>query len=141
MQRLEPHKAGHIAAIEKIDKRADRFVTGNYTLTKGNTYKNITTLLWHPLSERRAKNKLITFFKARAGAIEIPLDDLIPVDRVTRNSKNILQIPQSFVDSYLHSFFPCTIRLCNKLPQHINDRNSLARFRSKLETHTITDAY
>ena len=62
-------------------------------VTEGNLRKNMTTLSWHPLSERRAKNKLTTLFKARTGTIEIPLiDDLILVDREIRNSKNSLQI-------------------------------------------------
>ena len=137
----DPHQAGQIESIEKIHKRAARFVTSNYILTEGNTAKNMNTLSWHPLSERRARSKLTTLFKARAGTIEIPLDDLIPVGRVTRHSKNSLQIPQSSVDSHLHSFFPSTIRLWNNLPQHIKDCNTLESFRSKLETHTIRDAY
>ena len=137
----DPHQAGQIASIEKIHKRAARFVTSNYTLTEGNTAKNMNTLSWHPLSERRARSKLITFFKARAGAIEIPLDDLTPVGRVTRHSQHSLQIPQSSVDSHLHSFFPSTIRLWNNLPQHIKACDSVASFRSKIEMHTIRDKY
>ena len=116
-------------------------MTSNYTLTEGNTARNMNTLSWHPLSERRARSKLTTLFKARAGTIEIPLDDLTPVGRVTRHSKNSLQIPQSSVDSHLHSFFPSTIRLWNNLPQHIKDCNTLESFKSKLETYTIRDAY
>ena len=87
--------------------------------------------------EHRARSNLIIFFKAKARAIKIPLDDLIPVGRVTRHSQDSLQIPQSSVDSHLHSFFPSTIRLWNNLPQQIKACDSVASFRSKLQMHTI----
>ena len=50
----DPHQKTDIEMLEKIQKRAARFVTGNYTLKEGNTQINMQRLCWHPLEERRA---------------------------------------------------------------------------------------
>ena len=112
----DPHKITQVDNLEKINKRAARFVTGNYTLAPGNTQKNMSSLNWAPLSERRARAKLITLFKAKSGIIELPLDDLKCRNSSTRSHKHNYFIPPSSVDSHLYSFFPNTIRLWNKLP-------------------------
>ncbi|MCP3888877.1 MAG: hypothetical protein GY702_08365 [Desulfobulbaceae bacterium] len=75
---MGPHKAWQIADLEKIQKRAARFVTGNYFFTEGNSNKNLSSLGWPPLAERRTRVKLTTLFKDRQGVIDIPLDDLTP---------------------------------------------------------------
>ena len=112
----DPHQAGQIANLEKIHKRAARFVTGNYSLTPGSTSTNMGELGWVPLSERRARLKIIPLSKATSRVIEIPLDDLTPVGRATRHNTGNYQITHSSVDSHLHSF-PSTLRMWNNLPQ------------------------
>ena len=42
--------------------------------------------------------EITTLHKANTGIIEIPLDDLTPVGRVTRHNTGNFQIPQSSVD-------------------------------------------
>ena len=106
-------------------KRAARFVTGNYLLIEGNTRKNMSELNWPPLTERMARIKLTILFQAKSGAIEIPMDDLIPANQntkiVTRTNTHRLLIPDSRVDTHLYSFYPNTIRLWNQLPQQSQD--------------------
>ena len=51
----DPHKKYQIDKLEKINKRAARFVTGNHKREHGNSEKNLTLLGWPPLSERRRK--------------------------------------------------------------------------------------
>ena len=133
----DPHKAWQIADLEKIQKRAARFVTGNYSFTEGNSNKNLSSLGWPPLAERRARAKLTTLFKARQGVIDIPLDDLTPLGRATRNSNLKYQIPQSSVNSHLHSFFPSSIRLWNNLPQHTKACDSVASFKTSISCLTL----
>ena len=94
----DPHQAGQIANLEKIHKRAARFVTGNYSRILGSTGLNMGKLGWVPLSERRARLKIITLRKANSKTIEIPLDDLMPISRATRHNRDNFQIPQSSVD-------------------------------------------
>ena len=141
----DPHHSSSIDNLEKIHKRAARFVTGNYALIEGNTKKNMTSLNWPPLTERRARIKLTTLYKARSGAIEIPMDDLIPANHntniVTRTNTHRIFIPDSRVDTHLYSFFPDTIRLWNQLPQQAKSCDTIAGFKQALENHTLRASY
>ena len=118
-------------------------MTGNYTLERGNTIKNMKSLNWAPLSERRARAKLLTLYKARAREIEIPLDDLVSTDPYisTRSSSLNYRTPHSSVDSHLYSFFPNTIRLWNNLPQQTKVCGTIADFKRSIETQTFRDLY
>ena len=51
----DPHHKIHIENIEKVQKAAARFVTGNYKMETGNTLKNLNILGWDSLEERRLK--------------------------------------------------------------------------------------
>ena len=59
----DPHHENHIEDIEKVQKRAARFITGNYSMETGNTRLNLDKLGWPTLEERRLQTKLITFQK------------------------------------------------------------------------------
>ena len=113
----DPYQNNQILQLEKIQKRAARFVTGNFDFTPGSTAKNMAELNWPTLAERRAGLKLKTLYKARLGLIHIPTSDLTPVASTTRRNSNHFNIPQSNINAHLHSFFPSTIRLWNSLPQ------------------------
>ena len=139
----DPHQAYLIEKLEKVQKRGARFVTGNYTLEAGNTIKNMQSLNWAPLTERRARAKLLTLFKARSREIEIPLGDLTRTypHMSTRTGSHNYRTPHSSVDSHLYSFFPDTIRLWNNLPQQTKDCGTIADFKRSLETQTLRDSY
>ena len=59
----DPHHQSHINSIEKIQKAAARFVTGNYLMENGNTAANLESLGWVSLEERRLQTKLSIFQK------------------------------------------------------------------------------
>ena len=42
----DPHYKNQIEKIEKVQKRAARYVTNNYNMTHGNTEKNMSKLKW-----------------------------------------------------------------------------------------------
>ena len=109
----DPHFQIHKERLEQIQKRAGRFVTGNYTLEAGNSKKNMQELHWETLEERRSKCKLKLFFKARMGLVDIPFD-LQPMSLSSRRP-GTYAIPTSNVDAHLFSFYPNTIRLWNSL--------------------------
>ena len=108
---------------------------GNFRLETGNTLKNMNDLDWPPLAERRARNKLILFHKAKTKTIELSLDDLVQIDSgvETRNRQNNYLLPQSSVNSHL--------RLWNNLPQQIKATESPDDFKQSLEKHTIRPTY
>ena len=133
----DPYRAYQIDQLEKINKRAARFVTGNYKREHGNTLKNMETLGWPPLSERRSRQKLTMLFKIRSNLIHIPSSDLI---QNPRKADNFL-VPSSSVDSHLYSFYPSTIRLYNSIPLNLKSSCSLPSFKASLEKITVTQSY
>ena len=82
----DPHQVNHTQELEKIQKRAARFVTGSYDLTHGSTARNLAYLEWPTLAERRAKIKVKILHKARLGLIDIPTSDLIRASATRRSS-------------------------------------------------------
>ena len=133
----DPYRQNQIDKLELINKRAARFITGNYTREHGNTHKNFETLGWCSLRERRLKAKLTLFYKIQSNLIHIPRDDLKPNPR--KSDKYL--IPSSSIDSHLFSFFPCAIRLWNSLPPSCTSRPSLDSFKASLEGTTIYPPY
>ena len=135
----DPRKSSQIDKLEKLNKRAARFITGNYTLEHGNTQKNMNALGWPPLQERRAKNKLFIFFKIRNNLVHAPHDDLVPL--LTARRPLNYYVPRSRVDAHLHSFFPSSIRLWNSLPESVKSSDSLTTFKSAVSTITVRSSY
>ena len=97
----------------------------------GMTEKNLKELGWASLEERRARSKLTTLYKARTGAISVPIEDLIINKSRTRQSSNYF-IPYSSVNSHLHSFFPSTIRLWNSISPDIQSSISVESFKGSI---------
>ena len=67
----DPYHNKDIDNFEKVQKRAARFVTGNYRMETGNTRVNINKLGWKPLQKMRAG--IYFFFKPRMGLITFGL--------------------------------------------------------------------
>ena len=136
----DPHQQKQIDSIEKVQKRAARFVTKNYARTEGNTQKNMTSLGWPPLRERRAKTKLL-LYKSLNGQIHIPVEDLAFRTSNTRSNNLNLFVPQSSVNSHKFSFFPDTIRLWNSLPPLAKFSRSLSSFEGSVKNITVRCSY
>lgn len=138
----DPHQMIHKEKLEEVQKRAARFVTGNYIFEHGNTKKNMKKLEWEPLEERRARSKVTTFFKARQKLIEIPLNHLnINVRNRRKFASHNYAVPVSTIDSHLHSFYPSTIRLWNRLPAELHECADTEIFKSKLNKITLRASY
>ena len=76
----DPYRGYQTDKLEQINKSDVRFVTGNHIRTHGGTSRNMKTLDWTPLSERRAKLKIVMLHKIRSNDIEITSDDLLPTN-------------------------------------------------------------
>ena len=137
MLRLGPHQENQILDLEKIQKRAARFATGNHDRTHGSTARNLAILEWPTLKERRAKIKLKILHKAKLGITDIPLSDLISNSITTRRSSTDYRIPQSRLDSHKFSFYPSTIRLWNSLPPNLKNVTDSDSFSRALNKHHI----
>ena len=126
----DPHQKIHIDRIERIQKSAARFVTGNYKMESGNTATNLNLLGWKTLEERRIGNKLNIFKKGLVGKIDIPTNNLILNKRQTRRGGGGPQYSREFskIDAHRNSFFPSVTRLYKKLPLEIRLCQDMEKF-------------
>ena len=106
--------------LESVQKRAARFVTGNYNYETGSMTGILGQLKWESLKKRRKDNRLILLYKGLKGKASVPTDDLIPKTRRCRNQHSMaFQTPIANTDVYKGSFFPQTIRDWNALPDSL----------------------
>ena len=106
--------------LESVQKRAARFVTGNYDYETGSMTGILGQLKWESLKKRRKDNRLILLYKGLKGKASVPTDDLIPKTRRCRNQHSMaFQTPIANTDVYKSSFFPQTIRDWNALPDSL----------------------
>ena len=117
----DPHTKCLQEELEKVQNRAARFVTRNYTFKEGSMTGILEQLKWESLKKRRTDNQLILLYKGLKGKARIPADDLIPKTRRCRNSHSkACQLPSaSIIEAYKCSFFPQTIRDWNDLPDSL----------------------
>ena len=71
--------------LESVQKRAARFVTGNYNYETESMTGILGQLKWESLKKRRKDNRLILLYKGLKGKTSVPTDDLIPKTRRCRN--------------------------------------------------------
>ena len=107
----------------------------------GNTSKNLNSLGWDTLEERRLKTKLTIFQKGRLGDIDIPTDHLALVTRPTRRGGGgpIYQKEFSNVEAHRSSFYPSTTRLWNKLPVELKTCDNMDFFTNKIKNINISE--
>ena len=97
--------------LESVQKRAARFVTGNYNYETGSVTGILGQLKWESLKKKRKDNRLILLYKGLKGKASIPTDDLIPKTRRCRNQHSMaFQTLIANTDVYKGSFFTQTIR-------------------------------
>ena len=105
---------------EKVQNRAARFVTRNYTREEGSMTIMLEQPKWESLKKRRKDNRLILLYKGLKGKAKIPTGDLIPKTRRCRNQHSMtFQIPSASVEAYKCSFSPQDIRDWNVLPDSL----------------------
>ena len=114
-----PHLSKNIAAIEKVQRRAVRFVCGDF-FKRSSVSEMLADLNWSSLEERREANQLTYLYKIINNVVFINPPALKPkISRLRRG--NSIQFNEITVktDAYLQSFLPKTARKWNKLPQEI----------------------
>ena len=130
----DPNTTTNINKLEMVQRRAARFVKGDYDRTS-----SVTTMLndlgWETLQERRRHPKASMFYSIVYGLVCIPLAPfLIPTSaRATRGHNMKFLVPQSSVNAHMYSFFPCTTRIGtnfhSRLSQHPAQRPSSCCYR------------
>ena len=127
----------NIQNIEKINRRAARFVTSNYYHTSS-VSSMIDQLEWQDLETRRQNFRLCMLFKIIHNQTCIPLSDITSPTTttsstiMTRSDVNSVLVPFARTDTYKFSFGPHTCSLWNSLPSHIKGITSIDTFKNHL---------
>ena len=155
----DPYLQKDIDNLERVQRRALRFITGDYTSRDPGSIASMRRRLNLPtLASRRQVLKLSSFFKTVEGLVPgLPIENFLTRARPRRNIKtkqfkdhktqNILErqvinhdkgfkIHHCNTEQYKHSFFVSTPLAWNHLPSSVTNSPSLEVFRSKIgESH------
>ena len=125
----DPHQSTYIDNIEKVQRRAARWVCSDYSPLSSVT-SMLDVLGWRTLEQRRSDARLAMLFKIVHGQVAIPSDQLVRPSRLTRHSHSysFRQI-QSTKNSLKYSFFPLTIVQWNRLPDSVVSLTSVDQFK------------
>ena len=131
----DPHQRKDMEHLERIQRRAARWITGTHERT-ASVSALLLELKLEPLHERRRINRLAFVYKILNEHVAVPPDkvDLILNTRPVRGSvtKQRLRIPVTQTTEYHNSFTPRTIPEWNLLADPITSAASVTSFRSHL---------
>ena len=123
----------NIRDLEMVQRRAARFVIGDYRTTSSVT-QMLEQLQWSTLQERRKRAKVIMLYRVVHQLVEVPSTYLVPTTTAftTRGHQIRYQLPYSRLQSHQQSFFPSAIRLWNNLPASAVGATSIEGFKDSL---------
>ena len=125
-----PYTSRNINKIEAVQRRAARFVLGNYNYspTSGLTYDIHHRLKWIPLPHRRALYDLALFYKIRSNMININFPPIVQPS--SRQPNRYLHIQALHSDAYKYNFFNSTIRTWNIIPNQALSSANITHFKT-----------
>ena len=129
----DPGQIGHIKQVEAVQRKAARFVSGDWS-----RYSSVTDILqqlgWQSIQERRLIRRLVLMYQAHHGLFAIHLPPYVQPPSRPMPRKHPLQYApiHSKWNPYMDSFWPRTIRSWNLLPPHIIESSSPEQLRSLL---------
>jgi len=131
----DPYYKQDITALEKVQRRGARFVTGIYSYNHSVT-SMLQDLEWPPLDHRRRNKRLTTFYKAVNTSIPVDIPDYVhPSTRqnTRTHSRAFIEVRANY-EQYKNSFLLRTIRDWNALPPDLVLTPSADAFTSRLQT-------
>ena len=110
----DPHTLENANKLERVQRRAARFVKNEYNQTASVT-NLLQQLNWPTLQERRAQAKVVMFYKIVNNLVAVPAPTVRqPI--VIRGYSHRYLVPFARTIVYQHSFYPDAIRLWNSIP-------------------------
>ena len=136
----DPYTKQNIDKIEMLQRRAARFVVGNYSYHASPTAM-MKELGWQALAERRAKAKAVMMYKIQNNLIAIPQHLFQNYSRHSRRSQAVFILPFCRTDCYKFSFVPTSVKIWNELPPSIRESQSLNNFKAALDDINVSSYY
>ena len=126
-----PYTQKDIDMVEQVQRREARLIFNNYSRL-ASVSEMLTDLNWATLTHNRKEQKAVMLYKIVHLLVDIPASNYLTpttTSGITRgHHKRFLQ-PSSTVNAYLHSFFPSSIKIWNRLPNNIVDSTNINQFR------------
>ena len=152
----DPHHQGEIDRLERIQRKAARFITRDYKSRQPGAMTNMLQKLKLPeLQTRRQHLRLAFLFKVARGTVPaLPPEEYLTkienkrrirptrnsdfasqniISRQSRNHSNCFVVPHAKSEVYKNSLFARTIPQWNSLDENIINSPSVASFKSALE--------
>ena len=121
----DPHTTTNINKLEAVQRRAARFVTGDYRRTSS-TSQMITTLGWPSLQQRRADAKLVLVYRITHHLVDIPAPVFLHPAAVTTKGRTLKYLlPFCLSPSFLLPFCDPTMEPVAGSHRHIPDLGQL----------------
>ena len=130
----DPHQVGDIMELEKVQRRAARWVLNDYDRLSSVT-SMLDQLLWSTLQARRKLSRLLTLHKVfyQHLALSIP-PYYLPTTRPTRQYHPLHYIlPHSSTTAYQSSYFSRTLNEWNMLPKNLIEVIDTDIFKNRLQ--------
>ena len=130
----DPFLKRDIKNLEKINRRAARFMTGDYHPISS-VSSMLRSLGWSNLKDHRHDTRLALLFKIVNGDVAVSADDLHlePADRRTRSNHRHKYKHKGVSTPGLQNFFHYrTISECNSFPAFIAEAESVTAFKGRL---------
>ena len=138
----DPHQQYLIDEIERVQRRAARWVKADYRMTSSVSMM-LEDMNWPTLQKRRYESRLTMFYKLlcqESIPIEVPSCYLYHTNYQTRNYHPLhLIIPSSYTLFYQKSYFPKTSADWYNLPPKVIESKSPQEFTTLL--HSWLDHY
>ena len=128
----DPHLKTQKESIERLQKKAARFVANEHSREVVSMTKLLTDLKWSSLEAHRAVARLAFFYKILNKHVDIELPLYVTPQKYNKRGSDI--IASKFVqistvrDIYKYSFYPRTIVEWNSIPPEIRKANSANSF-------------
>ena len=126
-----PHLRKLKKEVEKVQRRAARYVSNRYTPMDIPT-EMMQSLKWETLEQRRLKSRVVMGYRIVHGLVGIHPDQLVSSISSTRGHDMKYNTIYGRTDYYRKTFFPSLIPLWNRLPSKVISATSLEDFKSKL---------
>ena len=133
----DPHTSIQTQKIEKVQRRAARFVCNNYRQT-ASVSGMIEDLGWTPLSTRRYQGRMTMMFKIIHGLVAIPNSHITDYNPNTHRHSHTYTLHriQTRTQYYTNSFFPMSIIQWNSLPNYVVLARDVDAFKTAIHMHT-----
>ena len=134
----DPHLTKDITKIDQVQRRAARFVKGDYRIyiEEDQQYNSVTKMInelgWKDLADRRRDTGLTLSYKIINDDVNICIGDILtPAGGGTRKNQgnNKFMDIQTYTDDYKYSFYPRTVLEWNSLPTTTVNAMSIEAFK------------